>query len=69
MKHCAIGTEIISYHGNPFIANETEDIHSWKSGGLIYPMEILALGSEDNVEVMVKIMREDYKCYWIIIKT
>ena len=63
MEHWVIGTEIISYHGNPFIANETEDIHSWKSGGLIYPMEILALGSEDNVEVMVKIMREDYKCY------
>ena len=33
-------TEIFSYEGNVFSVDDTENIFSWKSGGLIYPKEI-----------------------------
>ena len=32
--------EIFSYEGNVFSVDDTENIFSWKSGGLIYPKEI-----------------------------
>ena len=37
--------EIVSYNGNVFSIDEMEDIHSWKSGGLIYPKDVLNLNS------------------------
>ena len=48
--------ELIAFHGNIFSADDTEKIHSWKSGGLIYPMEIAKLNI-DKIDVEVKIFK------------
>ena len=41
MKLILNGKELVSYNGNIFSIDDTSHIHSWKSGGLIYPKEII----------------------------
>ena len=47
-------TEIASCNGNVFSVDEMEDIHSWKSGGLIYPMDVLNLKVR-SLDVLIEI--------------
>ena len=41
-------------NGNVFSVDEMEDIHSWKSGGLIYPMDVLNLKVR-SLDVLIEI--------------
>ena len=41
MKLMCNGKEIISYNGNVFSIDETKNVHSWNSGGLIYPSNLM----------------------------
>ena len=59
---CGDDKEIFSYEGNVFSVDDTENIFSWKSGGLIYPKELgsYPFGVDGhNLKMMVNVSSKD----------
>lgn len=60
MKLLLNENEIVSYNGNVFSVDDMEDIHSWKSGGLIYPKDVFNLDIKSlDMVVEISFKRED----------
>ena len=59
IKMMCFGNEIISYNGNLFSIDNTQKIHAWDSGGLIYPADVIGRAAfvPDGLEIKVTVYK------------